>query len=283
MTIVLPPMNRERITTMLSDPGLLKSIRATLLLKGVPEREVPDMIQESFTAAFLCDKLPENDTAARQYLFGIVRNKARKLLRDWRDRNHAEFAEELHEGSETPPYEERDLLRKIVAAVPDNRWQSFMWFTRVTFGASLADIAREEGVDYATAHARYVRMTVDLRRWATQIVAGVAVVLVVFGAYRLLRRDPIARGHSPDPAPVVVPPSRPTPSTLLEQQREHDEAVDLRRRAVRDCAAKRWVECQRDLDEAKVREPLGESDATVIELRRQVQGRPFGKDKPPGP
>lgn len=283
MTLALPVMLHARITAMLSDPDLLRSIRSTLLRKGVPEREVPDMIQESFTAAFRCKNLPDDDAAARQYLFGIVRKKAKKLLRDWHDRNHEPFDEVQMEGSDPAPFEVRDLLRRIAAAVPDNRWQSFVWFTRVTFGESLADIAREENLDYATAHARYARMRVDLRRWATQIAAGIAVLLFAIGAYRLLHPHSDEIAH-PRPTPVV--PSRPAEPTSEEEPREHDEAVDLRRRAASDCAAKRWMECQRDLDEAKVRDPVGETDRAVIELRRQVQQareRSSPQDKPPSP
>lgn len=208
MTPALPLMIDARITAMLSDPDLLGSIRSTLLRKGVPESEVPDMIQESFMAAFRCKNLPEGDSAARQYLFGIVRHKARKLLRDWHDRHHEPFDEVEMEGNDPAPFEVRDLLRRIAAAVPDNRWQSFVWFTRVTFGESLADIAREEDVDYATAHARYARMRVDLRRWAMQIAAGVAVVLFALGAYRLLhpRAGEVAHPH---PTPAVVPDPEP--------------------------------------------------------------------------
>jgi DNA-directed RNA polymerase specialized sigma24 family protein len=210
MTLALPIMLHARITAMLSDPDLVGSIRSTLLRKGVPEREVPDMIQESFMAAFRCRNLPDDDAAARRYLFGIVRMKAKKLLRDWHDRHHEPFEEVEMEGSDPAPFEVRDLLRRIAAAVPEKRWQSFVWFTRVAFGDSLADIARDEGVDYATAHARYARMSVDLRRWATQIAAGVAVLLLALGAYRLFHPRPNEVAH-PHPTPAVEPPSRQWP------------------------------------------------------------------------
>jgi DNA-directed RNA polymerase specialized sigma24 family protein len=273
-----------RITAMISDPELVKSIRATLRRKGVPKTERPDLLQESFMAAFLCRNLPEDDIAARQYLFGIVRKKAQKLLRDRRRRNHEALEAEPCEDNGPTPFEVRDLLGKIVAAVPENRWESFLWFTRVTFGESLADIAREEGVEYAAAHARYARIRADLKRWAAQIAAGVAALLVVVGAYLLRsRREPIAPDHTVHPAPVVVPLSRPAAPISEEDRRD---AADLRAQAAQDCAARRWIECQRDLDEAKVRDPAGETDPAVIELRRQLQetrDRSFPGRKPAWP
>lgn len=267
---LMPARPRERVVAMLSDPSLVKSIENILLVRGVPDREVPDMIQEAFLAAFLCKSLPESDVDARQYLFGIVRNKVKMLHRKWHERNHEPFDEELHGASMPAPFEVRDHLRQIVAAVPESRWQSFMWFTRITFGESLVEIAREEGVDYATAHARLARIRVDLRRWATQLSAAAAVLLVVLGAYRVLwpRPEEAAR-PAPARAPLVVPSAAPS-GPIAQAQAEPGEATALRRRAFEDCGATRWVECQRDLDEAKRRDPDGEADPRVRDLRRQI-------------
>jgi DNA-directed RNA polymerase specialized sigma24 family protein len=265
MTTLSSSMSRARITAMLSDTGLLESIETVLLIRGVPESEVPDMIQEAFMAAFRVSPLPESDAAARQYLFGIVRNKAKMLIRDWHERNYMPFDDEIHGAASVAPFEERDLLRKIVAQVPDSRWQSFLWFRRVTFGESLAEIAREEGVDYATAHARYARMRVDLRRWATQIAAVTVVLLVLFAGFQVLRPTP----EVSHPPPIVVPPPH-SAEPIAGQPRERAEAADLRRRAFDECAAKQWSACERDLDEAKLRDPHGENDPRVEETRRAL-------------
>jgi DNA-directed RNA polymerase specialized sigma24 family protein len=264
-------MSRERITAMMSDPGLVRSIRSTLLLRGVPEREVPDMVQEAFAAAFACERLPESEADAKNYLFGIVRNQAAMLLRSWHDRNHAAFAEELQGETEPAPFEERDLVRKLVARVPENRWQTFQWFVRVTFGDALADIAREEGVDYAVAHARLTRLRDDLRQWAVQLTKAAAIVALVIGGYRLLRprhEAAIAPDIAPEPPRVVMPappPVAPAASTLLE------EAAALRRRALDECRDGLLFYCQRDLDEAAARDPASESDPAVKAARDRLK------------
>jgi DNA-directed RNA polymerase specialized sigma24 family protein len=282
-------MSRERIAAMVLDHDLVKSIERLLVRRGVPDSEVPDLLQEAFMAAFLCPKLPESDAAARKYLFGIVRNKAKMLLRSWRERNFESFDEELHGGSEPAPFEVRDLLRKIVAQVPESRWQTFMWFTRVTFGESLAEVARQEGVDYPAAHARYTRLRADLRRWGAQIAATLVVLFVLFGACWILFPQPdnvtapnFAPEHdepleAPTPEPSGVPSS--PPASL------RDQAVDLRRKALEDCQAKRWRECQQHLDEAAHLDPAGDADPQVQDLEKRVRAhlvapRPPAHDKP---
>lgn len=264
-------MSRERITAMISDPKLVRSIRSTLLLRGVPEREVPDMVQEAFAAALQCDRLPEGDADAKNYLFGIVRNQAAMLLRRWHERGHATFDEVTQGEVEPAPFEERDLLRKLAARIPESRWRTFQWFVRVTFGDSLADIAREEGVDYAVAHARVTRIRDDLRQWAIQLTKAAAVVVLVFGAYRLLRprrEASIAPNIAPEPPRVVAPapaPVAPTAPTPLE------EAAELRRRALQECRDGILGYCQRDLDEAAARDPAGEADPAVKAAREQLK------------
>jgi DNA-directed RNA polymerase specialized sigma24 family protein len=274
MNLSTSGMSRARITAMLSDPDFVESIERTLSKQGIPRRDVPDLVQEAFMAAFVSERLPESDDDARQYVFGIVRNKARMLQRKKRIRGEVAFDEELYDGrdrgpSDHGPAEERDLLEKVTAFVPDSRWQSFMWFQRVTFGESLADVARAEGVDYATAHARVARLRVDLRRWVTQVGVAVAALLVVFAAFRLLRPRPepqIAPDNGPYRAPPV-PPSRPAGPT----EEDLDDARDFRQKAVDDCGRQLWMECQRDLEEAKRFDPAGDADPRVVALRKQLQ------------
>jgi DNA-directed RNA polymerase specialized sigma24 family protein len=256
-------MSSARVAALLADADFVKSLRNVLIVRGVPRREVPDMIQESFAAAFFCRKLPASDIEARKYIFGIVRNKAKMLLRKWQDRKFASFDEDLNGGRDAAPLEERDLLQRIVAKIPDKRWQTFQWFVRVTFGDSLTEIADEVGVDYATAHARLARMRFDLRKWALQVSTGLSILLVAVVGYRVV--GPHVEAVPPHPAVSVPAPVAPPPAP--------PDVAELRRRAFDACDAGRWNECQRDLDEAKAGDPAGESDERVVAARRLIHDK----------
>ena len=262
---------------------MLRSFRSTLLRKGVPEREVPDMIQESFTAAFRCKNLPDDDAAARQYLFGIVRKKAKKLLRDWHNRNHEPFDEVQMEGSDP---------RAVRGArpAPENRRRRSrqpLAVVRVVHARHVRRVARRHRPRREPRlrdGARALRAdAVDLRRWATQIAAGIAVLLFAIGVYRLLHphSDEIAT-RAPRPLCRPVPPSlRPRRSRASTTRRS--TCADGRQAIAPRSGG---IECQGDLDEAKVRDPVGETDRAVIELRRQVRQareRSSPQDKPPSP
>lgn len=292
MNLSTSGMSRARITAMLSDPDFVESIETTLSKRGVPKRDVPDLVQEALMAAIASEQLPESEDEARQYVCGIARNKARMLWRKKRTRGEVVFDEDdgsAHTPADHAPVEARDALEKVTAFIPESRWQSFQWFQRITFGESLADVARAEGVDYATAHARVARLRVDLRSWATQIGVAVAALLLVLVAFRLLRPRPepqIAPDNGPYRAPPA-PPSRPAGPT----GQELDDARDFRQKAIDDCGAKLWMECQRDLDEAKMRDSASEADPRVEALRRQIDkvkaaqypDKPPFPDKPPRP
>jgi DNA-directed RNA polymerase specialized sigma24 family protein len=276
MNTITSDMSRERITAMLSDPELLKSVRITLLQRGVPENDVPDLIQQAFAEAFACKSFPESDADAKQYLFGIVRNQARMLRRKSSQQSKAgkpaSFDETRH-GARAAPIEERELLAKIVAAVPESRWRTFTWFARVTFGESLAEIAREEQVDYPVAHARFARIEKDLRKWAKEIAAGVVATLVALGVYRAVQPPPPV-GHAP---PIPSPLDGPT-------DEDRAEAAALRTQAADECRATHWLECQRDLDHAKLRDPDGDASPIVVDLRRQLDAAHRSlEDRAPSP
>jgi hypothetical protein len=149
-----------------------------------------------------------------------------------------------------------------------------MWFTRVTFGESLAEIAREEGVDYAVAHARFGRIQGDLRKWATRVAAAVVAVLVAVGAY--WRFSP--------PDDVGSPPPQREPSPPHETH-EQIVARELRLRAFDACGQSLWAECTRELDEAKLHDPYGEAGPEVVELRQKVEAatKREPRSEPPSP
>jgi DNA-directed RNA polymerase specialized sigma24 family protein len=273
MNTITSDMSRERITAMLSDAELLESVRTTLLQKGVPWDDVPDLIQQAFAAAFACESFPENDADAKQYLFGIVRNQASMFRRKSKGKDARSFDETRHGGVPAAPIEERELLAKIVAAVPESRWHTFTWFARVTFGESLAEIAREEQVDYPVAHARFARIEKDLRKWAKEIAAGVVAILVAVGVYRAVQPPPPV-GHAP---PIPSPLDGPT-------DEDRAEAAALRAQAAEECRATHWLECQRDLDHAKLRDPDGDASPIVVDLRRQLDAAHRSlEDRAPSP
>jgi len=259
MTLAMP---RSRAAALLSDPTLRARIVCVVRKRVADDEAVEDIVQEALTDAYAHEsRLPAEDSAAKKYLFGIVRNKIRMHIREWFAKTHESFDEEVHGKVDPAPVEARELVQKIVAGVPPSRWETFTWFVRVTFGDSLADIAREAGVEYDTAHKRFERMRDDLRRRANELTTMAAIVLLAFGIVRTVRAHP-DQTATPDlrPQPSYVVRNEPTP-------KENTAAAELRRTAFAACDAARWAECLERLDEARGLDAPGDATPNVQAAR----------------
>jgi DNA-directed RNA polymerase specialized sigma24 family protein len=269
------PAPHARVAALLSDRTWLARIER-VVKQRVPDREAAaDIVQEACADAVAhAGRLPDDDAEAKKYLFGIVRNKVRMHIRA-RTRAGDSFDEEIHGERAPAPGEEQELLRKIVGRIPATRWPTLTWFVRVTMGDSLADIAREAGVDYATAHARYARMRTELRQHAMQLAAVAAVVALVFGIGRVLRPRPTLvsapnpYARSVVPAPSVVPALPVAPANTESANPEKTRAAaELRHKGLASCEAHRWTECLDDLDRARDLDAPGDVAPEVQDARR---------------
>jgi DNA-directed RNA polymerase specialized sigma24 family protein len=258
MTLATP---RSRAAALLSDPTLRARIVCVVRKRVADDDAVEDIVQEALTDAYAYEtRLPAEDSAAKKYLFGIVRNKIRMHIREWVAKTHDSFDEEVHGKVDPAPVEARELVQKIVAGVPPSRWETFTWFVRVTFGDSLAEIAREAGVEYDTAHKRIERMRDDLRRRANELTTMAAIVLLAFGILRTVRARP---------DPTATPDLRPQPSYVVhnEPTQKAQTAAELRRTALAACDAARWAECLERLDEARRLDAPGDATPDVQAAR----------------
>jgi DNA-directed RNA polymerase specialized sigma24 family protein len=258
-------MPDSRVAALLSDPAMRARVARVVQKRVADEQAAQDIVQNAFADAYAYEsRLPKEDAAARKYLFGIVRNKIRMHIREWLTRSNEAFDEEIHGRMDPPPVEARWLLRKIVADVPESRWQTVGWFVRVALGDSLADIAREAGVDYDTAHKRYDRMREELRRRANELTTMVAMVLLAFGILRTAR---------PHPDQTATPDLRPAPSYSVQHEPTPKEqaAAELRREAFAACDAHRWSECLQGFDEARRIDPSGDAALDVQAARKAAE------------
>ncbi len=246
-----PDAPHARIAAFLSDPEWVARVQRIVRRRVSNEAAAADIIQEAYAAAVEQDpSLPADDGAAKKYLLGVVRNKARMHVRATAIRSHQEMDEEVHGARAPESVEARDLWRRIAARVAPPRAQALTWFVRVALGESLADIARESGVDYEAALGRYFRMRNELRGHAKQL-AGVALIaMLAIGITRGRRPDEHSvSSPRPPPAPTHVAPSE---STTLAH------AAALRRAGLRACADRHWAECLEDLDRARALDAPGD-------------------------
>jgi DNA-directed RNA polymerase specialized sigma24 family protein len=260
MTLAMPT---SRAVTLLSDPTFRMSVVRVVRKRVADDQAVQDIVQEAFTDAYAHEsRLPADDRAAKKYLFGIVRNKIRMHIRRWVERTHESFDEEVHGQTKPPPFYARYLLRKIVADVPLSQRETLTWFVRVnTIGDSLADVAREAGVNYDTAHKRYARLRDDMRRRAHKLATTASAALLAVGILSSGAERPAIPDRAPAPQHVV--PYGPTP--------EQEDAAQLRRAAFAACDAHRWTQCLEQFDEARRIDPAGDAADDVRAATRAAR------------
>jgi DNA-directed RNA polymerase specialized sigma24 family protein len=258
-----PTTPNARIAALFSDASWVAQVEGVVRRRVIDRGAVADILQEACAAAVAqAETLPEGDAEAKKYIAGIARNKARMHARGAARKAEEEIDEEVHGPKPPDPVEERDLWRRIAARIPAKRVPTLTWFVRVSLGDSLAEIAEEAGVDYATAQARYLRMRKELQRHAVKLGAVAAIAVLAFGLSRALRPKNDLVGAPPEPAPTHEAP----PPKSLEQ------AMELRKTGLRACGEKRWVECLRDLDRAKEMDGDGDRAPEVQAARRSAEG-----------
>jgi hypothetical protein len=116
-------------------------------------------------------------------------------------------------------------------------------------------------VDYATAHARLLRMRADLRRRANELMAVASIALLALAIFRSV-------GLHPDR--TATPDIRPVP-TYVETPTKEQTAAELRSRAFASCDAHEWRECLDRLDAAARLDPVGDDAPEVRAARKDAE------------
>jgi DNA-directed RNA polymerase specialized sigma24 family protein len=238
-------------TDLFADPGLRKAL-ARFVRGKVPHHEIEDIVQASLADALAAPRIPDDDVEVRRWVHGIARHKIADYYR-LRAREGAPDQADPDVPAESAAHSARDLLRWAERQLPQGpqAQRTLDLMLREGDGEKLEWIAEEENVEAPALRQRVARMRRFLReRWAQQLAAVAAVLLIVLAGFLLWRRQV-------DPEiPIVrdVPSAEPSPLRL---------GRELRRLALEDCQAERWQPCLDGLDRAQELDPDGDRSVEV--------------------
>lgn len=273
----------ERAATLSERLGApeLRELVVRFVRRRVPEPEVDDLVQTVLVDALASKSPPEDDEALRKWLVGISRHKVADFHRRGTRAKHVELSEQLAgEGAPQSAHEWADWAEKQTAGDPDAQ-RTLDWMARESVGEKLAHIAEQEALPATQVRQRVSRMRRFMKqRWAAELAAVAAIVLLALIAWRLLR----------EPAPVANPEQDvvPVPDTIPDDVAPPiKRARQLRAEAEAACDAQQWRGCLDKLDEARGLDPAGdlEEDATKLRTRAQdaLQPPPKQTVEPPAP
>ncbi|HEY5242933.1 MAG TPA: hypothetical protein VIJ22_15745, partial [Polyangiaceae bacterium] len=242
---------------MLRDPVLRRSI-AGVLRGRVPDADVEDVLWLTLHAAYDAPSLPPPGGERTAYVLRIAHNKAADHLEALGFKVQVtaggDEAERLVAAA-SDPVEARDALAAVAREVGSAT--TLVWYARVAYlGESISDIAREAGLKYDTVYKRVKAMEERVRAVRVRLVAGTFGVLLVFGAWELLKPSE-PRVVLPD---LPIPTARPAESTQRPEPIAKERARPLRDQAFRACVAEDWTTCRDLLDQANQIDPDGEDD-----------------------
>jgi DNA-directed RNA polymerase specialized sigma24 family protein len=248
----------------LSSPEL-RNLVERFVRRRVPEREVDDLVQTVFVDALSSKRPPDEDEALRKWLVGITRHKVADFHRRGGRVKLVELPEQL-EGDAVAPHsahEWADWAEKQAEDDPDAK-RTLDWMAREGDGEKLAHIAEQERIPATQVRQRVSRMRRFMkRRWAAELAAVAAIVIIAIVAWRWLREpEPIA-----NPQPDVVP----VPETVPPVPPNIQRARQLRAEAEAECESEAWRNCLDKLREAAGLDPDGARDKKVSELEQRAQ------------
>jgi len=265
------PLNphRERVAA--------PAVRAKLFAaigKRVAEADRDDMAQSAYVRLLMMPSLPatENEllSLAVTIVRGVVVDHHRK--RKVREDKHAagadvdDIAADTHEVSAAQREEWRQMLEFVEREVAAGRVSAdvLRWAKRLAAGDSFAQIAADERVPVSTVKAKMLRARDHLRkRWPLYASAAGALIIVVWTH----EPEPVSVGHGrAPPASATAPsmaPSGSAPAVPLTSS-------DYRDKAARECRARAFEACERDLDLARKNDATSESLPEVNAMRREI-------------
>jgi DNA-directed RNA polymerase specialized sigma24 family protein len=245
--------NARRIAT----DAVRKKIRE-VIGKRVLAQDAGDIEQAAYLRLLAMPSLPETE----RELLGLVVVVVRGLVVDHHRRRSAldkrhddgkdvdEVAPDVDDAGMSEREEWRRMLAFVEEEVAAGRISPdvLRWSKRLAEGDTLAQIAADEKIPRSTLKMRLHRAREHLRKHRAKYGAATGAVIALL---LLLRR----------PEPGIVSHPRPRPST----------AEEFRDEAARECSGGDFVECERDLDEAKRRDPTGDHLPYVEEMRRKIE------------
>lgn len=259
----------------LGDPGLRRSLE-DFVRRRVPGAEVDDVVQTVLCEALASQARPRDPGELKRWLLGIARHKVVDLHR----RAHREPPAELPDIEvEPPPIEERELARWAEEQAGSTRdaQKTLAWMAREGEGEKLESIAAEEQVPAARVRQRVSRMRRWMKeRWLAELAAVAALGLLLFIAWRLLRKP------KDDLEATPVPTISPEPRSPL------DRARSLRADALEKCERGAWQPCLEGLDQARALDPIGDQAPEIGAARARAQDAlrgpaPEDSSEPKGP
>lgn len=260
------PTAKER-EAMVRDPDLIKLV--TRVLSGlVPGHAVEDVRQETLLAASRKERFPADRARRFNYVAGIARKKALTYLR------RAALAVEVEDGAEVEQVAvavavdslaERNLIERLIEAVPPEQQQTMECLLREADGEQLTNVADEVGVNYHTLRARVRKLQAYLQEHAKQIGGVLLVLLMLGGLGHVLKPTPKMDWDTPE---VVT--LEPAGSTLLHEADPLGWARVLRGQAFKACVHDQWNECLEYLDRARTFNPAGDADPLVQAAREDA-------------
>jgi DNA-directed RNA polymerase specialized sigma24 family protein len=283
-------------------PETRKRLVGNLRHKGLPERRVEDVVQETLTDVWNKRYTWPETIAELDHLLNSVllfdriddqRKEARSPLLRKKDRSDKVADEQGGEDDEDPAamistvleptLEARDGLRaasEYVDARP-RLHKSFAWLLQTKRGMTYADIAARENTN-----EKVVRNALNRLRDELRMVFGPVIVLAAFVLVYLLVRalhgyvndqaHPDVLPDVPRPTPNIVAPPAPAPAPAPTTAPQ-PSAEELRTRAFAECDALDWVGCFQDLDAASQLDPAGDKAPRVKAARARAMHGLAGK------
>lgn len=225
----------------------------------VPDADAEDIVQATLTDAIAAEHAPSDPEELRRWIYGIARHKIADYFRAGRHEGGRESATGLEASADSVPLSAKDLLQWAERELPpgDRAEGTLEWMLREGDGEKLEHIASERDMDAARVRQRVSRLRRYFReRWAAQLAAVAAVIVMVGAAWWLWRR------RSPEVDVVYVPPS----AELAPAERGRQ----LRQEALEECRRLAWEPCVRGLDEAAKLDPAGDRSSEVQQARKQA-------------
>jgi DNA-directed RNA polymerase specialized sigma24 family protein len=235
------------------------------ILGRVRDADVEDVVQEALMAVRGLKRLPKGEKERLQYARAIARNKAITwyVRKEKKRIDEVAFDEVRGEAVDCSHLEgaiHGEQLDKIAGTVPLKQRETLVCLARhLLMGESLAEMAREMGVEYDTFYKRITTLQRRVKE-AGKVLGGLVMMMVVLaGAWRVLA--------PPDEVAAPAPSNWTAPHSPEALQQAHD----LREQAFHACAEDDWATCGRVLDEARNLDPQGERDPRVQAARADVQ------------
>jgi RNA polymerase sigma factor (sigma-70 family) len=247
----MEPVTDAEMSAFLRDPALTKAMTKAVRDR-VNEADVEDVLQATLMDVAKGKKLLRVPKARRQYVVGIARNKAIT----WYTRNEKNRPDK--EPLEAVPRQAADdggikrandaqVLEKIAAAVPPQERSTFDCLVRkLLWRESIADMARELGVQESTLHKRVTALQGRIKTGGFALAAlGALLVCLLSNVWRPGEDGPRVSRPPPQDSTEETP-QEPTPGTPEAKAR----ATQLREEAKAQCAAGQWKKCLWSYDRA---------------------------------